>query len=146
MPAASEQISAGVAPIHFVGAAIQAAHCRLFAHRQPMSHRAPSRNEGRNLADGRFRYRQSSIFCRFAGQEHECAWLSDDDRSQWSAAHGLAVCAVANSRRFGIGFGLERHVAAVTASINFHDRFPGIPQTGMDDSYCPTGLIVRSGS
>ena len=56
--------------------------------------------------------------------------MSDDDRSQWSAAHGLAVCAVANGRRFGIGFGLERHVAAVTASINFHDRFPGIAQQG----------------
>jgi hypothetical protein len=87
-----------------------------------------------------------SIFCRFAGQEHERAWTSDNYRSQWSTAHCLAVCAVANGRRFGIGFGLERHVAAVTASINFHDRFPGIPQTGMDDSYCPTGLIVRSGS
>src|SRR4029450_11672090 len=54
MPAASEQISAGGAPIHFAGAAIQAAHCRLFAHRQPMSHRAPCRNEGRNLEHGRF--------------------------------------------------------------------------------------------
>src|SRR5207253_2185364 len=69
-----------------------------------------------------------SIFRRFAGQKHERAWMSDDDRPQWSAAHGLAVCAVANGRRFGIGFGLERHVAAVTASINFHDRLPGIPQ------------------
>ena len=64
-----------------------------------------------------------SIFCRFAGQEHERAWTSDNNRSQWSAAHCLAVCAVANGRRFGIGFGLERHVSAVTASINFHDRF-----------------------
>jgi hypothetical protein len=63
-----------------------------------------------------------SIFSRFAGQKHERAWMGDDDRSQWSAAHGLAVCAVANGRRFRIGFGLERHVAAVTASINFHDR------------------------
>src|SRR5262245_11479580 len=72
-----------------------------------------------------------SIFRRFAGQKHERAWMSNDDRSQWSAAHGLTVCAVANGRRFGIGFGLERHVAAVTASINFHDRFPGIPQIGM---------------
>jgi hypothetical protein len=71
-----------------------------------------------------------SIFRRLAGQKHERAWMSDDDRSQWSAAHGLAVCAVANGHRFGIGFGLERHVAAVTASINFHDRFPGIPQKG----------------
>jgi hypothetical protein len=64
-----------------------------------------------------------SIFCRFAGQEHERAWTSDNNRSQWSAAHCLAVCAVANHRRFGIGFSLERHVSAVTASINFHDRF-----------------------
>ena len=78
-----------------------------------------------------------SIFRRFAGQKHERAWMSDDDRSQWSAAHGLAVCAVANGRRFGIGFGLERHVAAVTASINFHDRFPRIPQTGMDGKLFP---------
>jgi hypothetical protein len=65
-----------------------------------------------------------SIFRRLTGQKHELSWTSDNDRSQWSAAHDLAVCAVANSRRFGIGFGLERHVAAVTASINFHDRFP----------------------
>src|SRR6266566_1476183 len=57
-----------------------------------------------------------------------------------------AVCAVANGRRFGIGFGLERHVAAVTAPVDFHDRFPGTPQVGMDDSDSPTGLIVRSGS
>jgi hypothetical protein len=68
-----------------------------------------------------------SIFRRFAGQKGERAWTSGDDRSQWSPAHGLAVRAHANGRRFGIGFGLERHVAAVTASINFHDRFPGIP-------------------
>jgi hypothetical protein len=87
-----------------------------------------------------------SIFRRFAGQKHERAWISNDDRSQWSAAHGLAICAVANGRRFGIGFGLERHVAAVTAPIDFHDRFPGTPQIGMDDSDSPTGLIVRSGS
>jgi hypothetical protein len=46
--------------------------------------------------------------------------LGDDDCSQWSAAHGLAVCAVANGRSFGIDFGLECHVAAVTASVNFH--------------------------
>src|SRR5262245_63989671 len=59
MPAASEQISAGVAPIHFVGAAIQAARCRLLAHRQSMSHRSASRSEGRKLADGRFHYRRS---------------------------------------------------------------------------------------
>jgi hypothetical protein len=67
-----------------------------------------------------------SIFRRFAGQEHERAWTSDDYRSQWSTAHYLAVCAVANGGGFGIGFGfgLERHVTAVTASINFHDRFP----------------------
>jgi hypothetical protein len=78
-----------------------------------------------------------SIFCRFAGQEHERAWTSDNYRSQWSTAHCLAVCAVANGCRFRIGFGLERHVAAVTASINFHDRFPGIPQIGMDDSWFP---------
>ncbi len=65
-----------------------------------------------------------SIFRWFAGQNHERAWMSDNDRSQWSAAHGLAVCAVANGCRSGIGFGLERHVAAVTAPIDFHDRFP----------------------
>jgi hypothetical protein len=66
-----------------------------------------------------------SIFRRLAGQKLERSWTSDNDRSQWSAAHGLAVCAVANGRRFGIGFGFERHVPAVTASINFHNRFPG---------------------
>jgi hypothetical protein len=65
-----------------------------------------------------------SIFRRFAGQQHERAWMSDDYCSQWTATHGLAICAVANGRRFGIGFRLERNVAAVTASINFHDRFP----------------------
>ena len=69
-----------------------------------------------------------SILRWFAGQKHERAWMSDDDRSQWSAAHGLAVRAVANGRRFGIGFGLERHIAAVTTSTNFHDRFPGVLQ------------------
>jgi len=63
-----------------------------------------------------------SIFRRFAGQKLERSWMSDNDRSHWSAAHGLAVCAVANGGRFGIGFGFERHVPAVTASVNFHDR------------------------
>jgi hypothetical protein len=63
-----------------------------------------------------------SIFCRFAGQERERSWTSDDNRSQWSAAHCLAVCAVANRRRFGISFCLERHISAVTASVNFHDK------------------------
>src|SRR5262249_36884638 len=65
-----------------------------------------------------------SIFRGFAGQKHERSRIRDNDRSQWSAAHDLAVCAVANGRPFRIGFGLERHVAAVTASINFHNRFP----------------------
>jgi hypothetical protein len=65
-----------------------------------------------------------SIFCRFTGQKHERAWASDNNRSQWSTAHCLAVCAVANGRGFRISFGLERHMAAVTASINSHDRFP----------------------
>ena len=48
-----------------------------------------------------------SIFCRFPGQEHERAWASDNNRSQRSAAHCLAVCTVANGHGFGIGFGLE---------------------------------------
>src|SRR5262245_38053370 len=65
-----------------------------------------------------------SIFCRFAGQEYERAWASDDYRSQWSAAHCLAVCTVANGRGFGIGFGLESHVTAVAASINLHGSSP----------------------
>ena len=68
-----------------------------------------------------------SIFRRFTGRNHERSWTSDNDRSQWRAAHGLTVCAVANGRRFGIGFGVERHVAAVTASINLHDRLPELP-------------------
>src|SRR5262245_42145135 len=75
-----------------------------------------------------------SIFCRFAGQEHERAWTSGNNRSQWSPAHCLAVCAVANGRHFRIGFSLERHVPAVTASINFHDRLPEIPRIGTDDA------------
>jgi hypothetical protein len=47
-----------------------------------------------------------SLFRRFAGQKHEPTWMSDDDRSQWRAADNLAICAVANGRRFGISFGL----------------------------------------
>jgi hypothetical protein len=34
----------------------------------------------------------------------------------------------------------------MTASINFHDRFPGIAQIGIDDNCCPTGLTVGSES
>ena len=83
-----------------------------------------------------------SIFRRFARQKHERSRIGDNDRSQWSAAHDLAVCAVANGHPFGIGFDLECHVATVTASINFHVVFPRIPQIGMDDSCSPTGLIV----
>src|SRR6516225_4771675 len=120
MPAASEQISYSVAPVHFVGAAIQAARCRLLAHRQSMSHRSASRSEGRSLQTDVSTIGGLSIFRRFAGQEHERAWTSGNDRSQRCTAHCLAVCAVANGRRFGIGFGLERHVAAVATSINFH--------------------------
>ena len=79
-----------------------------------------------------------SVFRRLAGQKHERAWTSDNDRSQWCAAHCLAVCAIANGRRFGIGFGLECHVAAVTVSINFHDTrqslniFPSFPYNSAD--------------
>ena len=51
--------------------------------------------------------------------------------------------AVANSRRFRIGFSFERHVAAVTASIDFHARFS--PQRG-DGTCSLSGLIVRNGS
>jgi hypothetical protein len=80
-----------------------------------------------------------SILCGFAGQERERSWTSDDNRPQWSAAHYLAVCAIANGRRFGISLCLERHMSAVTASINFHDKLPlsiaasfSLPQTGME--------------
>ncbi len=66
-----------------------------------------------------------SIFRRFAGQEHERAWTSGNDRSQRCTAHCLAVCAVANGRLH-----------------QFSCRFPRIPQIGMDDSCSPTGLIV----
>src|SRR3954469_21359249 len=62
-----------------------------------------------------------SIFRRLPGQKHQRAGTSDYDRPQRSAAHCLAICAVANRRRFRIGFGLERHVTAVTASIDSHD-------------------------
>src|SRR6516165_2862281 len=55
-----------------------------------------------------------SILGRFAGQEHERSWTSGNDRSQRCTAHCLAVCAVANRRRFRIDFCLERHMAAVT--------------------------------
>jgi hypothetical protein len=68
-----------------------------------------------------------SIFRRCAGQKLEPSWMSDNDRPQWSTAHSLAVRAVTNGRRFRVGFGFERYVPAVTASINFHNRFPGIP-------------------
>jgi hypothetical protein len=78
-----------------------------------------------------------SIFCRFAREENERAWTSNNYCSQWSAAHYLAVCTVANGHGFGIGFGPERHVSAVTASINFHDRFLEFRQIEMDDSWFP---------
>src|SRR6266571_7796885 len=107
MPAASEQISAGVAPIqslaqrskpHVVGFWLIASRCRI--DRRPAV-RAESLQTDVSTIGG------LSIFRWFAGQKHERAWMSDDDRSQWTAAHGLAVCAVANGRRFGIGFRLE---------------------------------------
>src|SRR5215467_4682498 len=82
-----------------------------------------------------------SIFCRFAGQEHERAWTSDNNRSQWSAAHCLAVCAVANGRRFGIGFGLERHVSAVTAASN--SRRPMVTVIRPSRARCVKGRIPR---
>ena len=74
-----------------------------------------------------------SIFCRFARQEHERAWASDNYRSQWSAAHCLAVCTVAHRHAFRIGFGLESHVTAVAASSIFMDHLPEItkPITGI---------------
>src|SRR5260370_16592849 len=65
-----------------------------------------------------------SIFRRFAGQEHERAWTSGNDRSQRCTAHCLAVCAVANGRRFGIGFGPEAPLPAVSTSLNFHFLSP----------------------
>jgi hypothetical protein len=74
MPAASEQISAGMAPIHFVGAAIQAAHCRLFAPRQPMSLERRPAMRAETLQTDVSAIGSLSIFCRFAGQEHERAW------------------------------------------------------------------------
>src|SRR6516164_11851179 len=86
-----------------------------------MLHGSPSRTEGRKLAHGRFHYRRSFDIPLVCLIEAQTCLTSDDDRSQWSAAHDLAVCAVANGRRFGIGFGLERHKAAVTASVDSHD-------------------------
>jgi hypothetical protein len=87
-----------------------------------------------------------SIFRRFAGQEHERAWTSGNDRSQRCTAHCLAVCAVANGRHFGIGFGLERHVAAVTASINFHGSFSWNSANSDGDSPILARLNDRWGS
>jgi hypothetical protein len=136
MPAASEQISAGVAPIHFVGATLRPAHYKPLAYHRSTSRRAPSRSRAETLHAYVAAVGDLSIFCRFAGQERERSWTSDDNRSQWSAAHCLAVCAVANRRRFGISFCLERHISAVTASVNFHDKLPrsipasfSLPQT-----------------
>src|SRR5215813_202997 len=71
-----------------------------------------------------------SIFRAVAGQKHQRSRIGDNDRSQWSAAHDLAVCAVANGHPFGIGFDLECHVATVTASINFHNCFPRLADRG----------------
>jgi hypothetical protein len=104
---------------HVVGFWLVASRCRI-------DRRPAVRAEG--LQTDVSTFGGLSIFRRFAGRKHERAWMSDDDRSQWSAAHGLAICAVANGRRFGIGFGLERHVAAVTAPI---DASMPIRQRGM---------------
>ena len=38
-----------------------------------------------------------------------------------SRPHKSRSRTVANGRRFGIGFRLERHIAAVTASVDFHE-------------------------
>ena len=63
----------------------------------------------------------------FARQQHERAWPRDNNCSQWSTAHRLTIGAVADRRRFRIGFSFKRHVATVTTSIDFHDT--GSPST-----------------
>src|SRR5260370_23025768 len=107
MPAASEQISAGVAPIHFVGARSKPhvvgfwlipSRCRI--DRRPAV-RAESLQTDVSTIGG------LSIFRRFAGQEHERAWTSGNDRSQRCTPHFLPVCAVANWPPFRIGFVLQ---------------------------------------
>jgi hypothetical protein len=82
-----------------------------------------------------------SIFRRFAGQKHERARTSDNNRSQRSAAHCLAIGAVANCRCFRISFGFERNVATMAASIDFHDSGPLHCSHGVDDSRYPNALV-----
>jgi hypothetical protein len=82
---------------------------------------APSHNEDRNLADGRSRYRQSFDILSVCRTGARTYWDERYYGSQLCTAHCLAICAVANGRRFWIRFGLKRHVSSVTASISFHD-------------------------
>jgi hypothetical protein len=143
MPAASEQISAGVAPIHFVGAAIQAARCRLLAHRQSMSHRSASRSEGRKLANGRFHYRRSfdiPSVCRTGARTFLDEWQRSLATVHRSLFGSLCSC---KSSSFQDRL-LPRTSHGRSDSVHqFSCRFPRIPQIEMDDSCSPTGLIVR---
>jgi hypothetical protein len=142
MPAASEQISAGVAPIHFVGAAIQAARCRLLAHRQSMSHRSASRSEGRKLANGRFHYRRSfdiPSVCRTGARTFLDEWQRSLATVHRSLFGSLCSC---KSSSFQDRL-LPRTSHGRSDSVHqFSCPFPRIPQIEMDDSCSPTGLIV----
>jgi hypothetical protein len=92
-------------------------------HHYPMSNRSGFRTADKILAGERSAVGCLAIYRRFTRQKHERARQRHDARSQGSTAHRLTIGAVAYRRRFRIRFGLERHVAAMTASIDFH----GIP-------------------
>ena len=113
---------------HVVGFWLIASRCRI--NRRPAV-RAESLQTDVSTIGG------LSIFRRFAGQEHERAWTSGNDRSQRCTAHCLAVRAVANSRRFGIGFGLRTSRSRSDSVHQFSCRFP--PKSAMMIAVPPPG-------
>ena len=82
----------------------------------------------------------------FARQQHERAWPRDNNCSQWSTAHRLTIGAVADSRRFRIGFSFKRHVATVTTPIDFHDTgFRALPRRCPVNSATVSVLFLHTG-